>query len=135
MCGFSRYGDVMTVYLGSRCTVMLNSYDAIKEAFLKQGHVFAGRPQDLFFVSEITEGLGIDFMLFDLSCDENINIDCGVCIPFSDDELRFVQKVHPARANAHCLCGRNCNPLLLHYHILQLYFICNHLILNVFNHA
>ena len=53
-----RYGGVMTVYLGSRCTVMLNSYDAIKEAFVKYGHVFSGRPQDLFFITDISEGLG-----------------------------------------------------------------------------
>ena len=37
---------------------MLNSYDAIKEAFVKHGHVFSGRPQDLFFITDITEGLG-----------------------------------------------------------------------------
>ena len=49
----------MTVYLGSRCTIMLNSYDAIKEAFAKNAHVFSGRPQDLFFIKEITEGYGI----------------------------------------------------------------------------
>ena len=48
----------MTVYLGSRCTVMLNSYDIIKEAFVKLGHAFSGRPQDLFFITEITQGLG-----------------------------------------------------------------------------
>ena len=46
--------------------------------------------------------------------------------PLSDDELRFVQNVHPARANGHCLRGRNCNPLL-RYHTPQLYFVCNHL--------
>ena len=46
----------MTVYLGSRRTIMLNSYDVIKEAFVKYGHEFSGRPQDLFL--ETTEGLG-----------------------------------------------------------------------------
>ena len=53
----------MTVYLGSRCTIMLNSYDAIKEALVKNAHVFSGRPQDLFFIKEITEGYGITFSL------------------------------------------------------------------------
>ena len=54
----------MTVYLGSRCTIMLNSYDVIKEAFVKHGHVFSGRPQDLLFIKEITEGYGkIQFLL------------------------------------------------------------------------
>ena len=48
----------MTVYLGSRCTIMLNSYDVIKEAFAKYGHAFSGRPQDLIFIKEIVQGLG-----------------------------------------------------------------------------
>ena len=48
----------MTVFFGSRCTIMLNSYDVIKEAFVKHGNVLSGRPQDLFFIQEITEGLG-----------------------------------------------------------------------------
>ena len=48
----------MTVYLGSRCTIMLNSYDIINDAFVKCGHAFSGRPQDLWVVKEITEGLG-----------------------------------------------------------------------------
>ena len=39
-----RYGDIMTVYLGVRQTVYLNTYDVIKEAFVKQGHSFSGRP-------------------------------------------------------------------------------------------
>ena len=52
----------------------------------------------------------------------------GMYIPLSDDELRFVQKVHSARANGHCLRQCKCNPLLLHYHIPQLYFVSNHLI-------
>ena len=35
----------------------------------------------------------------------------AVCIPLSDDEHRFLQKVHPARANGHWECGHNCNPV------------------------
>ena len=62
-----RYGDIMTVYLGSRCTVMLNSYDVIKEAFVKNAHVFSGRPQDILFIKEITEGYGKILFLF-LEC-------------------------------------------------------------------
>ena len=33
--------------------------------------------------------------------------NCGMYIPFSDDEHRFVQKVHPAHANGHWECGHN----------------------------
>ena len=32
-------------------------------------------------------------------------------IPLSDDEHRFVQKVHSAHANSHWKCGRNSNPV------------------------
>ena len=32
-------------------------------------------------------------------------------IPLSDDEHRFVSKVHPARANGHLEHGRNSNPV------------------------
>ena len=53
---------------------------------------------------------------------------CGMYVLLSDDELRFVKKVHTAGANGHCLHGRISNPLLLRYHISQLYFVCDHLI-------
>ena len=36
---------------------------------------------------------------------------CSMYIPLSDDEHRFVQKVHPTRANGHWECGRNSNPV------------------------
>ena len=32
-------------------------------------------------------------------------------IPLSDDKHRFVQKVHPARANGHWERGHNSNPV------------------------
>ena len=43
------------------------------------------------------------------------------------------KKFTPARANGHCLRGRNCYPLLLFDHISQLYFVCNHLIIFIIN--
>ena len=41
---------------------------------------------------------------------------CGMYVPLSDDEHRFVQKVHSARANGHWERQRNSNPVatLLH---------------------
>ena len=41
---------------------------------------------------------------------------CGMYLPLSDDEHRFVQKVHPARANGHWEHRHNSNPVatLLH---------------------
>ena len=40
-----------------------------------------------------------------------VDIYCGMYIPLSDDEHRFVQKVHIARANSHWEHGRNSNPV------------------------
>ena len=58
-----KYGDVFTVYLGQRPVVVLNSYEAIREAFVKNGQAFSGRPQDLFLGEEITTGMGRSFLL------------------------------------------------------------------------
>ena len=57
------YGDVFTVYFGSRRVIVLNSYEAIKEAFVKQGNLLAGRPQDLFFVKDIQKCKGMSLEL------------------------------------------------------------------------
>ncbi len=54
-----KYGDIFIIYLGSTRVVMLNSYEIIKEAFVKHGNSFTGRPQDLFFIKYITKGNGI----------------------------------------------------------------------------
>ena len=58
-----KYGDVFTLYLGNKRTVMLCSHDAIKEAFVKQSNQFVGRPQDMFFIKEITGGNGKSLMI------------------------------------------------------------------------
>ena len=36
---------------------------------------------------------------------------CGMYIPLSDDEHRFVQKVHSGHANGHWERGHNSNPV------------------------
>lgn len=45
------YGSVFSVRLGGRFAVVLNDYQAIKEAFVKQGWVFAGRPSSNIFTT------------------------------------------------------------------------------------
>ena len=52
-----KYGDVFTIYMGMRRVVVLNGYEAIKEAFVRKGHAFSGRP-DVYFITGITEGYG-----------------------------------------------------------------------------
>merc|ERR1712131_94329 len=53
-----KYGSVYSFYLGPRPAVMLNGFDALKEALLTKAADFAGRPQDLM-VSHITRGKGV----------------------------------------------------------------------------
>jgi hypothetical protein len=53
-----KYGDVFMIYIGSKRTLVLNSYEATREAYVNCGDVFSGRPQDLFFVEHLTKGLG-----------------------------------------------------------------------------
>ena len=42
---------------GGRRVIILNSYEAIKEAFVKYAHAFSARPV-VYFVKEITHGKG-----------------------------------------------------------------------------
>ncbi|XP_014665615.1 PREDICTED: cytochrome P450 2B4-like isoform X1 [Priapulus caudatus] len=44
-----QYGNIFSVYMGNMLTVVLNDYDTVKEAFLKMGDVFSGRP-DLYVI-------------------------------------------------------------------------------------
>ena len=68
MCRLARrHGDVFTMDMGTNRTVMLASYDAIKEALVKNAQALSGRPQDLFLIKEITQGKGME-------CDIGSNI-------------------------------------------------------------
>ncbi|KAJ8406596.1 hypothetical protein AAFF_G00301700 [Aldrovandia affinis] len=53
-----RYGQVYSIYIGSRPAVVLNGLQAMKEALVTQAVEFAGRPQGLM-VNHVTEGKGI----------------------------------------------------------------------------
>ena len=57
------YGDVFTIQMGPRPTVVLASYEATKEAFVKQGGAFSGRPQDDFITKEIAQGKGTKYKI------------------------------------------------------------------------
>ncbi|KAH3876686.1 cytochrome P450 2U1-like [Dreissena polymorpha] len=60
-----KYGDVFALYFGSELTVFLNGYDAIKDAFLKQGRHFSFRPENDFakryIVSDLVFGNGSEW--------------------------------------------------------------------------
>ncbi len=43
----AKYGDVFTIYMGMKRVVVLNGYDVIKEAMVKQGKLFEDRPSQV----------------------------------------------------------------------------------------
>ncbi|KAK1887545.1 Cytochrome P450 2F2, partial [Dissostichus eleginoides] len=52
------YGNVYSVFLGTKAAVVINGMKAMKDAIVTKGIDFAGRPQDLF-VNDSTERKGI----------------------------------------------------------------------------
>ncbi|XP_039551127.1 cytochrome P450 2B15-like [Pimephales promelas] len=53
-----RYGNIFSLYTGSRPAVFLNSFKVIKEALVTKAQDFSGRPQD-FMISHISENRGV----------------------------------------------------------------------------
>ncbi|CAL8374617.1 unnamed protein product [Arctogadus glacialis] len=53
-----RYGNVFSLYFGSRPAVILNGTKTIREALVTKGTDFAGRPDELL-LSHITQGKGV----------------------------------------------------------------------------
>ncbi|GAB1302392.1 Cytochrome P450 2C29 [Apodemus speciosus] len=61
LTNFSKvYGPVFTLYLGSRPTIILHVYEAVKEAMIDHGEEFAGRGH-IPVAEKINKGLGIVF--------------------------------------------------------------------------
>ncbi|XP_078484970.1 cytochrome P450 2U1-like isoform X1 [Ciona intestinalis] len=52
------YGPVMSVRMGSRDLVVLNSHESIQKALVKQSQNFSGRP-NLPALTQVTDGLGL----------------------------------------------------------------------------
>ncbi|KAJ4938136.1 hypothetical protein JOQ06_002762 [Pogonophryne albipinna] len=52
------YGNVYSVFLGTKAAVVINGMKAMKDAIVTKGIDFAGRPQDLF-VNDSTERKGV----------------------------------------------------------------------------
>ncbi|KAL8586800.1 hypothetical protein ACOMHN_061313 [Nucella lapillus] len=53
-----QYGDIFSLYLGSRLVIVFNSYSVIREAFVKHGDVFSERPH-MLTTDRLAENLGI----------------------------------------------------------------------------
>ena len=54
-----KYGEIFSLQLGSRFTIILNSKDAIHEALVKKAKVFAGRPDLASFTTTMHGATGI----------------------------------------------------------------------------
>ncbi len=55
---WNKYGDVFTVFFGSKPVIILNGYDTIKETFVTHGQVFSDRPTELTIFKDLNKGLG-----------------------------------------------------------------------------
>ncbi|KAL2300522.1 hypothetical protein Nmel_013404 [Mimus melanotis] len=55
-----RYGDVMQVRIGTRAVLVLSGLDTIRQALVKQGEDFMGRP-DLYSFRFVTDGQSLTF--------------------------------------------------------------------------
>ncbi|XP_075391590.1 cytochrome P450 1A2 [Tenrec ecaudatus] len=55
-----QYGDVMQVCIGSTPVLVLSGLDTIRQALVRQGDVFKGRP-DLYSFSLVTDGQSLSF--------------------------------------------------------------------------
>ncbi|XP_062237592.1 cytochrome P450 1A1 [Platichthys flesus] len=55
-----QYGDVFKIHLGSLTVVVLSGYSTIRQALVRQGDAFAGRP-DLFTFSAVANGTSMTF--------------------------------------------------------------------------
>ena len=72
----------MIFHLGPREIIYLNSYDVIREAFVKSGNSFSGRPQDWFWLAELCHGRGKLYSCFyrpQRSCGQG-HVFTGVCL-------------------------------------------------------
>ncbi|XP_061451618.1 cytochrome P450 1A5-like isoform X2 [Rhineura floridana] len=55
-----KYGDVMKIHIGARPVLVLSGLETIKQALVKQGEDFMGRP-DLYSFRHITDGQSLAF--------------------------------------------------------------------------
>ena len=52
------YGDIYSLYLGTKLVIVIAGYDKINEAFVKNANVFSNRPKGNHILEKVTRGLG-----------------------------------------------------------------------------
>ena len=53
-----KYGDIYSLYFGNELTIIIAGYSKLKEAFVKNGNIFEGRPNSRHLTNDITKGRG-----------------------------------------------------------------------------
>ena len=93
-----KYGDIFSLQLGSRLTVILNSKDAIYEAFVKKAKVIAGRPDLASFTTTMHGSTGISMCDYTEEYKKNRQMVMKTMHKLYADKDRFDQLLqHEAR--------------------------------------
>ena len=53
-----KYGDIYSLYFGNELTIVIAGYSKLKEALVKNGNIFEGRPNSRHLTNDITKGRG-----------------------------------------------------------------------------
>ncbi|KAF3696000.1 Cytochrome P450 1A1 [Channa argus] len=91
----SQYGDVFKMRLGSLTVVVLSGYATIRQALVRQGEAFAGRP-DLFTFSAVANGTSMTFS-------EKYGPAWVLHKKLCKNALRSVSQAEPKESGATCL--------------------------------
>lgn len=54
-----RYGDIFSFYIGRKLIIVINGYELINKAAVRNGGLFSGRPRNFFFIEKSCQGRGI----------------------------------------------------------------------------
>ena len=54
-----QYGDIYSLYFGTKLVIVISGLNYLKEAFVKNGEIFSDRPKGHNIFTEITKGKGI----------------------------------------------------------------------------
>uniref|UniRef100_A0A3Q3XC21 Uncharacterized protein n=1 Tax=Mola mola TaxID=94237 RepID=A0A3Q3XC21_MOLML len=87
------YGNVYSIYIGSRPAVVINGTKAIKEAFVTKGSDFAGRPQDMF-VNDVIKHNGVIMADYDTVWKEHRRFALMTMRNFGMGKNSMEEKIH-----------------------------------------
>ena len=51
-----QYGDIYSLYFGTKLVIVISGYNCLKEAFVKNGEIFSDRPKGHTFFTEMAKG-------------------------------------------------------------------------------